>query len=404
MGARRRGGESSSVKALKKEEEVDIKQEDGGFDESQGDAVIHKKWTIEELQYHLQREMEEEDKVLQRAERIKQEVAKMRLPAAPEPKRGKTHWDNMLQEMSWLAKEFQKERRWKIQSAKRLAGSAQRSNMDVESRNVLREKEEEKNLRKRAAWIAKEVMALWNKAHKVVAFKVKNEIDARKKQVLDKQMDVLLKQTHKYSILLAERLRGENGMAGQVEDVSQGTTAGGGGTGEDGLSESEYMDEDDGMDYGVSGEDDDADDEATLEEEERMAAAELGEKFLQEQMDESVGLAADAELPLEKLLERYGYPVERAKLSDQAGPSRQSSAPVVSSRNGGGRSRLAEEFSELPDIDVQDAVDPMDEDEYKSDEDDDADDERTLEEERSNWLWLRVVKILLRFMQRKSRP
>ncbi|WPT11241.1 Protein PHOTOPERIOD-INDEPENDENT EARLY FLOWERING 1 [Picochlorum sp. SENEW3] len=381
MGARRRGPESSSVKALKKEEEeevVDIKQEDGGFDESQGDAVIQKKWTIEELQYHLQREMEEEDKVLRRAERIKQEVSKMRLPAAPEPKRGKTHWDNMLQEMSWLAKEFQKERRWKIQSAKRLAGSAQRSNMDVESRNVLREKEEEKNLRKRAAWIAKEVMALWNKAHKVVAFKVKNEIDARKKQVLDKQMDVLLKQTHKYSILLAERLRGENGMAGQVEDVSQGTTAGGGVTGEDGLSENEYMDEDDGMDY-RSGEDDDADDEATLEEEERMAAAEFGEKFRQEQMDENVGLAADAELPLEKLLERYGYPVERAKLSDQAGPSRQSSAPLVSSRNGG--RRLAEEFSELPDIDVQDAVDPMDEDEYKSDEDDDADDERTLEEE-----------------------
>ena len=382
MGARRRGGESSGVKALKKEEEevVDIKQEDGGcFEGNQGGVdAIKKKWTVEELQYHLQREMEEEDKVLQRAERIKEDMAQLRLSAAPEPKRGKTHWDNMLQEMSWLAKEFQKERRWKIQSAKRLAGSAQRSNMDLESRNVLREKDEEKNVRKRASWIAKEVMALWNKAHKVVAFKVKNEIDARKKQVLDKQMDVLLKQTHKYSILLAERLRGENGMASQSTDVSRGSgdqgtaVASGGGV----LSESDYVDDDDGMDY-LSGQDDDVDDEATLEEEERMAQAELGKKFLQERMDESVGLAADAELPLEQLLERYGYPVEN--LSDRAGPSGQSSAPVVSSN--GGRSRLAEEFSGLPDIDVQDVADPMDEDEYKSDEDDDADDERTLEEE-----------------------
>ncbi len=28
--------------------------------------------------------------------------------AAPEPKRGKAHWDLLLEEMAWLAKEFSK--------------------------------------------------------------------------------------------------------------------------------------------------------------------------------------------------------------------------------------------------------------------------------------------------------
>lgn len=30
------------------------------------------------------------------------------MPAAPEPKRPKVHWDHLLEEMTWLAKEFQK--------------------------------------------------------------------------------------------------------------------------------------------------------------------------------------------------------------------------------------------------------------------------------------------------------
>lgn len=57
----------------------------------------------------------------------------------------------------WLAKEFSKERGWKIKQARKYAGAAQRSNMDVESRVLVRQREEEKALRKRASWIAKEV-------------------------------------------------------------------------------------------------------------------------------------------------------------------------------------------------------------------------------------------------------
>lgn len=57
----------------------------------------------------------------------------------------------------WLAKEFTKERSWKLKQAKRAAVAVQRSNLDLESRVLVRQREEEKSIRKRAAWIAKEV-------------------------------------------------------------------------------------------------------------------------------------------------------------------------------------------------------------------------------------------------------
>jgi len=360
--------------------------------------------TIEELQLQLQREMEEEEKVLAQAQKIRQDLARMKLPASHEPKKQKTHWDHLLQEMVWLAKEFQKERRWKIQSAKRLAGSAQRSNMDLESRIIIREKEEEKAAKKRAAWIAKEVMGLWNKAHKVVAFKVRNEIDARKKQVLDKQMDVLLKQTQKYSSLLAGRLRGEDATQTQLvstrtqsraDSAAAGTTSRGVDVKEEqdvidaaavdmakrapARSGTQQDDDDDCNDY-RSGEDDDADDEATLEEEERLAQAELGEKFLKEQMDETRGLADDAEMPLEMLLQRYGYVVpEKGMDPVQETNKKEPSELSVLLEGPVSHSRLAEEFAGMP----EDHPEDMEEDEYRSGEDDDMDDEATLEEEEN---------------------
>ena len=357
-GSRKR--RSSPEPVLEPKDEHHIKEEEiDGDDGVMGDGKKQKKMTIEELQVHLQKEMEEEDIVLEKATMIRQNLARMKMTAAPEPKRKKTHWDHVLQEMVWLAKEFQKERKWKLQSAKRFASTVQRSNMDLESRVFIREKEEEKAARKRAAWISKEVMGLWNKAHKVVAFKVKTEVDARKKEVLDKQMDVLLKQTQKYSTLLADRLR-TGGESLPVEDIKQEEEEREGGN--NGYLPARsgthvFEDEDDEMEY-RSGEDDDADDEATLEEEERLARQEFGDTLLQEQMDETKGLEADADLPLEELLAKYkGYkPLHEV--------------PVTAPSTG-----------ELGILTKDIADDDADVDEYRSGEDDDADDEATLEEE-----------------------
>eukprot|EP00890_Picochlorum_soloecismus_P002969 jgi/Picsp_1/3673/NSC_06510-R1_swr1 complex snf2 family dna-dependent atpase len=398
------GGTLKSA-VVKDEEVVEHEEKEEGIGMSQSREQGQKKMTIEELQIHLQRELVEENRILSRAEAIQQERARSRLPAAAEPKRAKSHWDHVLEEMSWLAKEFQKERKWKIQNAKRLAGAAQRSNMDLESRVVLREKEEEKARRRRANWIAREVMNLWTKAQKVVAFKVRNEVDARKKEVLDKQLDALLGQTQKYSSLLAERLRGDEaekvkaasrsyptiessmeireepasllnereGRASQQRESGDRLVPAASGT-------LNSFEEEDGMDY-RSGEDDDADDEATLEEEERLALAELGTDLKREQMDETRGLEEDADLPLEDLLAKYGYVVreEKADLPIVLPSQKTSELSALVSGDAPFKSTLAQEFESLPE-NGEDAP-GNDADEYKSDEDDDADDEATLEEE-----------------------
>ena len=54
-------------------------------------------------------EQQEED-LLERAAEIRRLRDSLARPAPPaaEPKRPKTHWDHLLEEMAWLAKEFQK--------------------------------------------------------------------------------------------------------------------------------------------------------------------------------------------------------------------------------------------------------------------------------------------------------
>ena len=61
-----------------------------------------------------------------------------------------------------------RERKWKIAQAKRFAKLVSKSNLDVEGRERARRKEELLNLKKRAAWIAKEVTVLITTAMTVV--------------------------------------------------------------------------------------------------------------------------------------------------------------------------------------------------------------------------------------------
>ncbi len=42
-----------------------------------------------------------------------------RLTKLPEPPRGKTHWDYLLEEMVWMANDFAEEKKWKIALAKK---------------------------------------------------------------------------------------------------------------------------------------------------------------------------------------------------------------------------------------------------------------------------------------------
>ena len=49
-----------------------------------------------------------EDAILDKAEEILEARNTKQLPAFPEPKRPKVHWDHVMEEMQWMAKEFAK--------------------------------------------------------------------------------------------------------------------------------------------------------------------------------------------------------------------------------------------------------------------------------------------------------
>ena len=52
--------------------------------------------------------LRQEDAVIEQAQGIHDRRTMKQLPAFPEPKRGKAHWDHVLEEMNWMAKEFSK--------------------------------------------------------------------------------------------------------------------------------------------------------------------------------------------------------------------------------------------------------------------------------------------------------
>jgi E1A-binding protein p400 len=56
------------------------------------------------------------------------------LEAPKEPRRPKTHWDHVLEEMAWLSKDFESERKWKLAQAKKVALRASKGMLDQASR------------------------------------------------------------------------------------------------------------------------------------------------------------------------------------------------------------------------------------------------------------------------------
>ncbi|XP_074279283.1 protein PHOTOPERIOD-INDEPENDENT EARLY FLOWERING 1 [Silene latifolia] len=130
------------------------------------------------------------------------------LESPREPRRPKAHWDHVLEEMLWLSKDFEAERKWKLAQAKKVALRASRGMLDQATRGERRIKEEEQRMRKVALNISKDVKKFWTKIEKLVLYKHQLELDDKKKKALDKQLEYLLGQTERYSNMLAENLVG----------------------------------------------------------------------------------------------------------------------------------------------------------------------------------------------------
>ncbi|MFS7990000.1 putative DNA helicase chromatin remodeler HSA family [Helianthus anomalus] len=127
-----------------------------------------------------------------------------------EPQRPKTHWDHLIEEMVWLSKDFESERKFKLALAKKTAIRASKGMVDQATREERKAKEEELRMKKVALNISKDVKKFWTKIEKlashfyafnhhgfVVQYKHRLELDQKKKKALDKQLDFLLGQTER---------------------------------------------------------------------------------------------------------------------------------------------------------------------------------------------------------------
>ncbi|KAL6633748.1 hypothetical protein ACP70R_026419 [Stipagrostis hirtigluma subsp. patula] len=235
------------------------------------------------------------------------------LEAPREPRRPKVHWDHVLAEMAWLAKEFDSERKWKLSMAKKIAQRASKSIVDQATKGERKQKEEEHRMRKVALNISKDVKKFWIKIEKLVVYKHQLEVEERKKKALDKQLDFLLGQTERYSTMLAENLVDmpypqklgngtlQSNQSSHLEKVAEENVNA---STPDDLDNMEVDDDD----YVSSLDEEPVDDEHTIDEDE----AQITEA---ERNEELAALQAEADLPLDDILKMY---IKETKVSRES--------------------------------------------------------------------------------------
>ncbi|PPS01632.1 hypothetical protein GOBAR_AA19014 [Gossypium barbadense] len=224
------------------------------------------------------------------------------LEAHKEPQRPKTHWDHVLEEMVWLSKDFESERKWKLAQAKKVALRASKGMLDQATRGEKKLKEEEQRLRKVALNISKDVKKFWMKIEKLasynqlVLYKHQMELDEKKKKTLDKQLEFLLGQTERYSTMLAENLVDPYKPVQQHPAQNQMNSPDKADVNE--IDEPLDLNADADEDFSIHSDQESEDDEQTLEDDEALITAE-------ERQEELAALHSEIDLPLEELLKRY---------------------------------------------------------------------------------------------------
>ncbi|KAI8439770.1 LOW QUALITY PROTEIN: hypothetical protein MSG28_013457, partial [Choristoneura fumiferana] len=130
--------------------------------------------------------------------------AERRLPRVCEPPRAKTHWDYLLEEMAWLAQDFAHERKWKKQAAKKCARAVQKYFQDKAVAAQKAEKAQELQLKRIAAFAAKEIKL----SGKIWGVERERRVERARKQALDEQLSYIVDRTERYSRQLAANLHG----------------------------------------------------------------------------------------------------------------------------------------------------------------------------------------------------
>ena len=149
-----------------------------------------------------------EAQILQRISQLRKEGlwSIKRLPKLVEPARPKTHWDFLLDEMTWMSTDFQQERKWKKNCSKKLALAIQKYFKEKELKADLMEREETKRLRKQANMVARDIMQFWRNVERIIEYKQRTLMEEKRKHALDVHLNFIVDQTEKYSSWLMEGL------------------------------------------------------------------------------------------------------------------------------------------------------------------------------------------------------
>ena len=147
------------------------------------------------------------------------------LEKSTEPSFPKTHWSYVLDEAVWMQEEYEKERKWKKRAAKAVINIVAKYHRDIKERETRKEKEEQQRLRKIASNVAKDVTNFWSSVEKIVMFKREGYVNARKKQILDDQLDQIVEQTEKFSNMLQEGMNKSDSENSDLEsnDENEGS-------------------------------------------------------------------------------------------------------------------------------------------------------------------------------------
>merc|ERR1712083_405296 len=133
-----------------------------------------------------------------------------------EEDKGKYHWDFVLEEMVWLAAVVQQEIKTKKMLAKKCASMVQKHFKDKEMAVLRAEKAREANLRRIAGMMSREVKNFWSNVNKLFEYRVKIQLDAKRKEALDQHLNFIVDKTEKYSTLLAESLAENNSLPNSI--------------------------------------------------------------------------------------------------------------------------------------------------------------------------------------------
>ncbi|CAH0514584.1 unnamed protein product [Peronospora belbahrii] len=112
------------------------------------------------------------------------------------------HRDYLLQEMEWMAADFNQERKWRLRNAKAMSHSLISHLNRQEARAAREEKSKEVTRRRTAARVGREVKKFWSKIDKIIAFKMKLQVDELRQKQMEKQLIQLVQQTEKYAMAL----------------------------------------------------------------------------------------------------------------------------------------------------------------------------------------------------------